>query len=225
MNKLENKTSGYYRVECDKIADFYDQVVRFLTFFCGGERRVREIEVQSVDPKPGERILDVCCGTGSLTILLKDRIGAGGEVIGIDLAPRMLNKVKGKSSEASPFLVQANAEALPFASDYFDKVVISLALHEMPQEAVKNTLREIYKVLRPGGRLICIDLNLPQSRRTLFFFKLFMFLVESQTAWDMLKRGLVNDIEEAKFFILRRKAVGNDCLQVIIAEKIEGDRS
>lgn len=105
--------------------------------------------VAAADIRPGQRVLDVACGTGVLARAAAIRTGLGGAVTGLDLSPRMLAIAR----RLSPTLdwQEGAAEALPFPDDAFDVVVSQFGLMFVPEPSV--ALREMFRVLTPGGRL------------------------------------------------------------------------
>jgi ubiquinone/menaquinone biosynthesis C-methylase UbiE len=104
-----------------------------------GEARVRE----------GERVLDVACGTGALTLAVADMVGPSGSVVGLDANPEMLAVARRKPQRIE--WVEGKAEALPFPDNTFDAVVSQFGL--MFFEDKPKALREMIRVLKPGGRL------------------------------------------------------------------------
>lgn len=194
-----HKTSGYYRDECNKIAFFYNPLVRFLATFFGGEQKNRRRVLALLNLKEGDKVLDVACGTGTSALIMAEMIGADGEVVGIDLSPNMIKIAKGKVKSQNISFLNANSEEIPYPDNYFDKVHISAALHEMIYEGRVNTLREIHRVLKPSGIFVAADYyDKPHSIIAKLIFKLLMF-IEAETARDMMKRGLSNEIKDIGF--------------------------
>ncbi|MCC7382190.1 MAG: methyltransferase domain-containing protein [Deltaproteobacteria bacterium] len=116
--------------------------------------------VEVSDPVAGQRVVDVGCGTGALAIALKAKVGHG-EVYGIDASPEMIEVAKRKAAKVGSgveFRV-ALIEALPFADDSFDLVTSSLMLHHLPEGLKPKALREVRRVLKPGGRFLALDLS------------------------------------------------------------------
>jgi demethylmenaquinone methyltransferase/2-methoxy-6-polyprenyl-1,4-benzoquinol methylase/phosphoethanolamine N-methyltransferase len=109
----------------------------------------------------GESVLDVGCGPASLTIPAAERVGAGGKVAGIDASPEMIAVARRKANSKRlniDFRV-APVEALPFADGEFDVALSSLMLHHLPDDVKEQGLAEIFRVLKPGGRLVAVDLT------------------------------------------------------------------
>jgi len=135
----------------------YDLVTRIISF--GRVRAVRQKLIDTAAPAPGEQVLDVGCGTGTLAIAMKPRVGAGGEVHGIDASPEMIEVAREKSAKAGAgidFRV-ALIEAIPFPDATFDLVTSSLMLHHLPDALKVKGLREIRRVLKQGGRFVLMD--------------------------------------------------------------------
>ena len=222
----QNKTSGYYRNEFNKIAWLYDPLIRALAFFLGGERKIRKRVLNLLSIKPGDKVLDAACGTGTSALIMAEMVGADGEVVGIDLSPNMLAVSKAKlikiakskvKSQNISFLC-ANTEDISYPDNYFDKAHISLALHEMIHEGRVNTLREIHRVLKPSGIFVVADFGNPGGLFARFLFKILM-LVETDTARDMMKRGLLNEIKDAGFIVEEVIILFRGIAQIIVATK------
>lgn len=141
-------------------AAYYDVTVNLLTL--GKARRLRTMTVDQALIKPGDRVLDVGCGTGEVTLLAKTRAGLG-EVYGIDPAPEMIsvagNKAKRRRLDID-FRVGV-IESLPLPDSSIDVVTSSLMMHHLPEPLKARGLAEIYRVLRPGGRLLIADFMRP----------------------------------------------------------------
>jgi demethylmenaquinone methyltransferase/2-methoxy-6-polyprenyl-1,4-benzoquinol methylase len=114
----------------------------------------------ALDLKPGDRVLDLACGTGLNFPHLRELVGEQGQVIGVDLTPAMLDiarrmiVAKGwKNVEAR----EADAAHLPFPDAYFDKVIVSFALNIIPEYV--RAIEEVRRVLIPGGRFVALEMR------------------------------------------------------------------
>ena len=143
----------------------YDLLVRLILL--GGERAYREKTLDLAEPKAGESVLDVGCGTGTLAIAAKRRVGGGGRVHGIDASPEMIVRARLKAKRAGAEVTFDNAlvENLPFADGVFDAAMCTTMLHHLPDQARRQCLREVRRVLRPGGRFLAVDFGGPVRER------------------------------------------------------------
>jgi ubiquinone/menaquinone biosynthesis C-methylase UbiE len=137
-------------------ARYYDLFGKLISF--GRDRAIRQKLVQLASPSPGENVLDVGCGTGTLAIAIKPRVGEG-EVHGIDASPEMIEVAKEKAAktDAEIDFQVALIEAIPFPDASFDLVTSSLMLHHLPDDLKRKGFAEIRRVLKPGGRFLAMD--------------------------------------------------------------------
>jgi ubiquinone/menaquinone biosynthesis C-methylase UbiE len=136
---------------------FYDW---FAAAYClGRERKMRERTLDLAGVAAGERVLDVCCGTGTLALVAKERVGSKGTVHGIDASKEMIAYAKTKAARRqSPVVFDvATAQSLPFPDATFDVVTCSLALHHLPEEMRAGAIGEMQRVLKPGGRMVVVE--------------------------------------------------------------------
>lgn len=117
--------------------------------------------VNRADLRWGETVLDVGCGTGVLTMLAKERVGTDGEAHGVDPSTEMIALARKKSAKAGLDVEFRTGviEDLAFPDDSFDAVMSSLMLHHLPDDVKRKGFSEIVRVLRPGGRLLALDLT------------------------------------------------------------------
>ena len=139
-------------------ARFYDVVSWLMSF--GRAPAIRRRIVALAQPAAGEKVLDVGCGTGTLAIALRAKVGPGGEVVGLDAAPEMIAVAREKAAKRGAdidFRVGL-IEEMPFPDDCFDLVLSSFMLHHLPGDVRQEGLAEIRRVLKPGGRFLVVDL-------------------------------------------------------------------
>lgn len=131
----------------------------------GMDKRLRHMTVDMAAVKPGDFVLEVGCGTGELTIAAKDRAGSTGRVYGIDASPEMIAFARNKCASANLDIEFRNEpiEALSFADSTFDVVLSSLMMHHLPDDVKRKGLAEVYRVLKPGGRLFILDIKRPTN--------------------------------------------------------------
>lgn len=137
----------------------YDLLLKLLWF--GRERAFREKVLLLARLQPGESVLDVGCGTGTLAIAATRQVGPGGSVHAIDASPEMLARAKKKAQRVSAKIVFQNAlaEALPFPDAQFDLVTTTVMLHHLPKKTRQACISEICRVLKPGGRVLAVDFD------------------------------------------------------------------
>ncbi len=137
----------------------YDWVVQVMALGQAGRLRRKTIDFAQI--VPGERVLDVGCGTGDLTLRAKERAGLAGQVCGIDPGPERSEVARRKAARAHAevdFRVGV-IERLPYPDASFDVVLSSLMMHHLPADLKPIGLAEIRRVLKPTGRLIIIDMK------------------------------------------------------------------
>ncbi|MBI4311482.1 MAG: methyltransferase domain-containing protein [Chloroflexi bacterium] len=155
---MHHKTAGGPKTAGRVLHSHAGLSLRWYDLFSSVASFGREKLIELAAPAPGEKVLDVGCGTGTLAIAIKPRVGAG-EVHGIDASPEMIEVAKKKSAkDRSDIDFQVSLiEALPFSDASFDLVTSSLMLHHLPDGLQAKGLVEIRRVLKPGGRFMAMD--------------------------------------------------------------------
>jgi demethylmenaquinone methyltransferase/2-methoxy-6-polyprenyl-1,4-benzoquinol methylase len=133
----------------------YDRVGAILSF--GQDPRWRRALVAAIDPRPGQRVLDVATGTGLVASALAHR---GATVVGLDQSEEMLAVARGRLGDRVTF-VRGEAERLPFADAEFDALTFTYLLRYVDDRA--GTMRELARVVRPGGRIGMVEFGVPGS--------------------------------------------------------------
>jgi demethylmenaquinone methyltransferase/2-methoxy-6-polyprenyl-1,4-benzoquinol methylase/phosphoethanolamine N-methyltransferase len=144
-------------------AHHYDFVVKLLTF--GRQDALRQQTIRYASIPNGATVLDVGCGTGTLTLLAKAGAGKQGKVYGIDASPEMIHVAQQKAlqRQSQVDFQTGLIESLPFSDATFDIVLSSLMFHHLPSALKQRGLAEIYRVLKPGGRLLIVDMQKPTT--------------------------------------------------------------
>lgn len=160
---------SYYNV----FSRFYD---RFVALHASDAQSVaRRYLAELVAVSDGERVLDLCTGTGSLLPYLSRKVGRNGAVVGVDFSRGMLavNLRKTKGLE-NIHLVEADAGALPFTADSFDAVTCSHAFYELKDGSQERALREIQRILKPGKVFLMMEHDVPKNSlvRALFYIRM-----------------------------------------------------
>jgi ubiquinone/menaquinone biosynthesis C-methylase UbiE len=164
-NTAEAKhTAGTSGIVLHKAA-LYDLTVWMLSL--GRESDFREKVLRLARLSSGEQVLDVGCGTGTLAIAAKRKVGPKGTVYGVDPSPEMLARAGKKATKAKVDIVLKNAavEALPFPNGQFDVVLSTVMLHHLPARLRRQCAAEIRRVLKPGGRVLAVDFGTSQSQK------------------------------------------------------------
>ena len=179
-------------------AGLYDHVVNVLAM--GKEAELRQLTVELAQVQPGEKILDVGCGTGSLTIAAKAQAGAGGEVVGTDAAREMIDVARQKAAAAGADVTfqPGVIEKIAFPDNEFDLVLSSLMMHHLPGDELKQRgLAEVYRVLKPNGRLLIVDFMPPTNllNRAMMTLRLGHFMSQDNDLAAMMQTAGFTEIE------------------------------
>jgi demethylmenaquinone methyltransferase/2-methoxy-6-polyprenyl-1,4-benzoquinol methylase len=146
----------------DRIAGPYDMMNRVMT--AGLDRRWRELAAEATGLGNGATALDACCGTGDLALALARLVGRGGQVTGLDFSGEMLERArkKGRQANAAEIAwVQGDATRMPFGDNSFAAATIGFGLRNLPDP--EDGLRELARVVRPGGKVVVLEITQPAS--------------------------------------------------------------
>jgi demethylmenaquinone methyltransferase/2-methoxy-6-polyprenyl-1,4-benzoquinol methylase len=158
----------------DRIAGLYDRMNTVMTAGLHHHWRRRAADMAGLSP--GGRALDVATGTGDLALELAARVGPGGEVVATDFSERMLELARVKASArvrdggARIVIQPANALDLPFADGEFDAATVGFGARNFSD--LEQGLREMTRVVRPGGRVVVLEITTPQKPPLSVFFEL-----------------------------------------------------
>ena len=167
----DEQFAGQVRSMFDRIAGVYDGMNTAMT--AGLHHGWRERAADRAELEPGEAALDVCCGTGDLALALAARVGPYGRVIGSDFSEPMLDLAREKASERGVSQARfewADALSLPYDDESFDAVTVGFGVRNLAD--LELGVSEMGRVLRPGGRLVILEITQPQRPPLSTFFAL-----------------------------------------------------
>ena len=154
---------GQVRAMFDRIAGPYDRMNRVMT--AGLDRRWRMLAADEANVGLGAAVADICCGTGDLALELASRVGPAGEVTGVDFSDNMLAIARQKAVELSHpnvRFVPGDALDLPIGDDEVAAATIAFGMRNLADHA--QGFRELHRIVRPGGRVVCLEITTPKGR-------------------------------------------------------------
>lgn len=173
----------YVRQLFGTIADRYDFITVFLSY--GQDQRWKRRLVREAAVTDGQRVVDLACGTGDIAL---GAAGRGATVIGLDLTPRMVELARAKATRARyeglwpvPTFLVGDMNALPFTTASVDTVTTGYGLRNVPR--LEDAIDEIARVLKPGGRLVALDFNRPESDLVRRAYLAYLTVVGSGLGW------------------------------------------
>ncbi|GAC1315892.1 MAG: bifunctional demethylmenaquinone methyltransferase/2-methoxy-6-polyprenyl-1,4-benzoquinol methylase UbiE [Thermoleophilaceae bacterium] len=152
----------------DRIAAVYDLMNQVMTAGLHHRWRARAADLANVSA--GDRVLDVATGTGDLALELRRRVGAMGTVVASDFSERMLARARAKAGEGGIRFERANALALPYDADSFDAALVGFGARNFSD--LGAGLAEMTRVVRPGGRVVVLEITTPTRPPLSWFFDL-----------------------------------------------------
>jgi demethylmenaquinone methyltransferase/2-methoxy-6-polyprenyl-1,4-benzoquinol methylase len=141
----------------DRISPSYDRMNLLMSM--GRDGRWRRLGVRAAGVRPGDAALDVCCGTGDFAVELRRAVGPSGRVVGLDFSPQMLEMARRKSSAVE--WLQGDALALPFADGEFAAACVGFGVRNLSDH--RRGFAEMARVVRPGGRVVCLEMSTPPA--------------------------------------------------------------
>jgi len=230
---------NWVRNHFDSVAQKYDMMNTLLSF--GIHYLWKRTAIRMLALKPGDRVIDVCGGTGDLSILATRKVLPSGQVVLYDINRKMMvtgrEKPVNAAARAKIIFVQGDAECISFGPDQFDAAMVGFGIRNLTH--VEQGFREMHRVLKPGGRLMCLEFSKPVFTPFRWLYDLYSFsimpllgllIVGSRKAYTYLPESirvfpspgeLVRMLEEIGFRDVRFKRVSNGIAVVHVGIKKE----
>lgn len=164
------------------------------TFFSFGlDQGWRKRLVARLKLRGGEKVLDVCTGTGKLALLLSEKVGRTGSVAAVDFSREMLDEAARKLNPGSSNITfsLSDAKKLSFPENSFDAVTVSFGMRNIPDTA--GALQEAFRVLKPAGKFFCLELTPPRTRWIKPLYTIYCFRIMPFIAMKILKTAIPYD--------------------------------
>jgi len=205
------------------ISKFYDVGLK-IGLTPAGENILRNsiFKILSLYVKRGDRILDLCCGTGTLTILLAKLLYKDSKITGVDISSGQIAQATKKDKYPNLKFVVMDANELKFPNDYFDHVVISAALHEMDKNQRLNVLYEVHRVIKKGGTLLVFEHHEPYRIPLRILYNFYLGFIEKITSYSFeMQRNILKELKKSGFHILKQIPIKEflSFFQIILLKK------
>ena len=219
----DSQSVRYQQVYDQFISRFYDIGLKIgLTPF--GEKILRMSVFNTISPyiKRGDRILDLCCGTGTLTVLLAELFYDDCSIIGVDLSQGQIAQAQKKDIYPNLKFIVMDANNLQFNNESFDKIIISAALHEMDKKQRLNVLSEVHRVLKKDGQFLIFEHHEPSKPIYRILYNYYFGIIEKMTSYSFeMQRNIFLELKKARFKIISQTPIEKFLrfFQIILCKK------
>ncbi len=193
----------------------YDTVSFLAALSVGGEQRFRQLALRDISLEPNSNVLDLCCGAGQATQLLVEKFT---HVTGLDASPFAIKRAQQRVPQAN--YVQSFAENMPLPDSTFDLVLTSTAMHEMNTQQLHQIFSQVGRVLKQGGKFVIVDFHRPTNPLFILPISLFLWLFETETAWELLATDLSKVLASLGFKLEVQRLYAGGSLQVLQLSKL-----
>ncbi len=198
-------------------AKYYDVLLDIITL--NKYRNFIKEVIRFMQIKREDRILDLGCGTGRNTCLMRNYLSNRGSIIGVDISEIMIKQFKKKCSIfTNVYAVYSRADrTLPFKGNLFDKILISFMIHGFPHNVRESILDEARRVLKNRGRLFILDYNKFEFGTLPFYIKLPFKYMECIYAFDFIRRDWLKILSDKGFAYSKQRLFFSDYIRILEA--------
>jgi demethylmenaquinone methyltransferase/2-methoxy-6-polyprenyl-1,4-benzoquinol methylase len=194
---------------------FYDTVSALAAVSVGGEKRFHQLFLKDLQINRDAKVLDLCCGAGQAT---RELVKHFDDVTGLDASPIAIKRAQQNVPEAK--YIESFAEKMPFSDRSFDLVLTNTAMHEMEPEQLQEIIQEVHRILNPQGQFIIIDFHRPINPLFWLPIATFLWLFETETAWQLLRTNLPDLLNKIGFKVDSCQLYAGGSLQVLRSRKL-----
>jgi demethylphylloquinol methyltransferase len=185
MPKLRTGRQKYYNI----FSHFYDLFIKLHSHNYGEETRKFLMDSAQLEEKIHPRVLDICCGTGSVVLAFARKF-PGIPAVGYDFSLGMLHKAKEKDLSGQTLFINGDAARLSFVDDCFDVVCCSHALYELKNQVRAKALLEMKRVVKPNGLVLIMEHEIPRKRFIKMLFYIRMLTMGPKDSREFVKQGI-----------------------------------
>lgn len=185
MSQLRTGRQKYYNI----FSRFYDLFIKVHSHNYGQETRRFLVDSAQLASRTHPRVLDVCCGTGSVVLAFARQVPET-LAIGYDFSLGMLGKAREKDVSSKIIFINGDAARLSFANDSFDVVCCSHALYELKNQVRTDALVEMKRVVKPSGRVLIMEHEVPDNPLIKLLFYIRMLSMGPKDSREFVKQGL-----------------------------------